>query len=398
MRKLLTATFLFLITISVQAAEIIFLDNPVWSTVLEKAKKENKMIFLDGYATWCGPCKKMDSETYKDQAVADYYNANFINVRYDMEKGEGKMLAEKYDVTAYPYLIFTDPAGVILHKGVGFLEAADFVSLGKAGKDPSTQYFTLKKKAMQLPSAEFEKFVATGVNFEDEEIDDLMDQYLSNQSDILGDQYLMRLVMEHVSALPNEKMLAYFAANKAKLIKGGYSEDQIAERMVSLTLGHALSPTTQTDPSQPDFTIVEGLLTKYTPEKAYFVLHYFKAQFALDNKKYDEALTELNLIADNTPVKVNFDQLCNAAMGMAPELEKQGKAEAFLKKFDAVTLPAKDADKAYMKEFVRAIIAIKNGDMEKFKTLANQMLAKPSVPAAVKEDLKSALGRMNEKN
>jgi thioredoxin-related protein len=398
MRKLLAAICLFLITISATAAEINFLDNPVWSTVLEKAKKENKMIFLDAYATWCGPCKKMDAETYKDQAVADYYNANFINVRYDMEKGEGKTLAEKYMVTAYPYLIFADAEGVILHKGVGFMEATDFISLGKDGKNPAAQYFTLKKKALQLSTTDFEKFVASAIAFEEEEIDDIIEQYLSNQTDILGDEHLIRLVMEHIAALPNEKMLTYFKNSQAKLIKAGYTEDQVTERLVSLTLGYALSPEMQANQDQPDFAAMESVLMKFIPEKTYFVLHYFQAQFALDNKKYDDAVKELLILVENTPAKVSYDQVCNAIMGMGPELSKQGKAAEVLKKFDAIVIPAKDADKAYMKDFVRVIIAIKNGDMESFKTLAKEMLAKPSVPASVKEDLKSAMERMDAKN
>lgn len=397
MKRLLLALSLLIVTISVNAAEINFLDNPVWSTVLEKAKKENKLIFLDGYATWCGPCKKMDAETYKDQAVADFYNANFINVRYDMETGEGKMLAEKYMVTAYPYLIFTDAAGVMLHKGVGFKSAADFVTLGKDGKNPSTQYYTLKKNAAKLSSADFEKFAAAAIDSEDEEIDDLIGQYLSNQADILGDANLIKLVMERASVLPSEKMLTYFKNSHDKIIKAGYTEEEFAERLVGLSLAYSLSSSVQSDPDHPDMVIVESFLTKFIPEKAYFVANYFKAQFALDNKNYDEAANTLSSLISNVPAKVSFDQICNALMGMGPELSKQGKAEELLKKFDAIVLPAKEMDKAYMKDFVRLIIFIKNGEMEKFKTMAKELIAKPTVPSNVKEDLKAALGRIEKK-
>ncbi len=86
MKSFLAICFL-MITVTVNAAEIKFLENPTWTTVLAQAKKENKMIFLDAYATWCGPCKQMDSEVYTNSAVANFYNANFINVKYDMEKG-----------------------------------------------------------------------------------------------------------------------------------------------------------------------------------------------------------------------------------------------------------------------------------------------------------------------
>mgnify|MGYP006173249441 FL=1 len=119
MKRLLVACLLLMV-FSANAAEIKFLENPTWTTVLEQAKKENKIIFLDAYATWCGPCKQMDAETYTNQAVVDYYNANFINVKYDMEKGEGAMLADRYYVSAYPNLVFINPDGVMLHKGVGF--------------------------------------------------------------------------------------------------------------------------------------------------------------------------------------------------------------------------------------------------------------------------------------
>lgn len=114
----------------------------------------------------------------------------------------------------------------------------------------------------------------------------------------------------------------------------------------------------------------------------------------MDNKEIDNALASLNTLLDNTPAKVTYDQICNAMISMAPTFEKEGKAEGILKKFDAIKIPEKDASKAYMKDFVRVIIAIKNKDMEKFKTLANTMLAKPDVPENVKEDLKAALARV----
>ena len=398
MRKLILASCLFLIAFSATAAEINFLDNPVWSTVLEKAKKEKKMIFLDGYATWCGPCKSMDAETYKDQAVADYYNANFINVKYDMEKGEGKMLAEKYLVTAYPYLMFIDSEGIILHKGIGYVEAVEFVGLGKAAKDPNAQYYTLKKKALELTNSQFEKFVEQAVAFEDEDADDLINQYLSKQSDILGSDGLIRLVMVHASALPNEKMLDYFKANQAKVTKSGaFTKEEYDLRLVSLALGWALSDEIQADPNQVDFDAIRKILDKFVPEKAFFVHHYFKAQFFIDDKKMEEAITELNVLLDNTPAKITLDQICNAMMNMGPELAKAGKIDPLLKKFDAIKIPESDANKAYMKDFVKGIIHIKTGEMDKFKTLANAMIARPDVPSNVKDDLKSALARIENK-
>ena len=57
--------------------------------LLAKAKKENKVIFVDIYATWCGPCKLLKKTTFTDKEVGEYFNTNFINAAYDGEKEEG---------------------------------------------------------------------------------------------------------------------------------------------------------------------------------------------------------------------------------------------------------------------------------------------------------------------
>lgn len=53
------------------------------------AEKENKLIFLDIYATWCGPCKKLKSNTFSNNEVGEFYNQTFINIALDGEQGEG---------------------------------------------------------------------------------------------------------------------------------------------------------------------------------------------------------------------------------------------------------------------------------------------------------------------
>lgn len=101
-----------------------------WQQVLDKAKKENKYIFLDAYASWCGPCKMMKHKTFKDKVVGEFYNKHFINVAIDMEKGEGPVLSDKFDVEAYPTLIYFKPDGKLIGKAMGFLKAKEFLEIG----------------------------------------------------------------------------------------------------------------------------------------------------------------------------------------------------------------------------------------------------------------------------
>ncbi len=113
---------------------------------LAKAEKEGKLVFLDGYASWCGPCKKLMKETFPDKAVGEFYNKNFVNIKIDMEKGEGPEVAEKYGIDRYPTLYFLDAKGNPLHKSMGFKNPQVFLMFGESGKDPDQQYFTLKNR------------------------------------------------------------------------------------------------------------------------------------------------------------------------------------------------------------------------------------------------------------
>jgi thiol:disulfide interchange protein len=113
------------------STEGILFFKGTWTDALKKAKKENKMIFLDAYANWCGPCKKMKSNTFSDKSVADFYNKYFINVAKDMENGEGKSLAKIFEVEAYPTLIFLNSNGFIIEKTLGFKDPGAFLKIGK---------------------------------------------------------------------------------------------------------------------------------------------------------------------------------------------------------------------------------------------------------------------------
>ena len=92
LRTLLICSLLFCASASF-AGGIDFLHNKNWKEILAQAKKENKLIFLDAYTSWCGPCKHMQSEVFTDMAVGYYFNKNFINVKMDMEEGEGLQLS-----------------------------------------------------------------------------------------------------------------------------------------------------------------------------------------------------------------------------------------------------------------------------------------------------------------
>ncbi len=93
-----------------------------WEEALAKSKKENKLIFLDAYASWCGPCKMLSRSVFTKANVGEFFNANFINYKMDMEKHkDGPRLARKYGLRAYPTLYFIDGNENLNNLSVGYV-------------------------------------------------------------------------------------------------------------------------------------------------------------------------------------------------------------------------------------------------------------------------------------
>lgn len=100
---------------------------------MKEAKKTGKIIFIDAYTEWCGPCKKMAATSFMDSKVANTFNSKFINLKVEMEKSaDGPTVAKMYGVRAYPTLLFIDGSGTLKKSVVGFQTAGQLETLGKS--------------------------------------------------------------------------------------------------------------------------------------------------------------------------------------------------------------------------------------------------------------------------
>lgn len=103
-----------------------------WPDALAKSGKNDKLIFLDAYAAWCGPCKLMAKNTFTEEEVGTFFNENFINVKMDMEKHEeGPRLSRKFQLTAYPSLYFIDKNEKVVHFALGYHKPNQLIAVGK---------------------------------------------------------------------------------------------------------------------------------------------------------------------------------------------------------------------------------------------------------------------------
>lgn len=148
MKKILSA-FLILLNLVIFAQDGIKFEDSDFKTILAKAKKENKLIFLDAYTTWCGPCKLMAKNVFTLKSVGEHYNANFVNAKIDMEKGEGIDIAKKYEVKVFPTYLFIDGDGKLVHRTVGYVPEKEFIQFAKDASNPSKRVDALKQKFEQ---------------------------------------------------------------------------------------------------------------------------------------------------------------------------------------------------------------------------------------------------------
>ena len=111
--------------------QIVFIEDS-WNEALKQAAAQKKYIFVDAYASWCGPCKMLRQTTFKDSKAAAFYNKNFINVSIDMEKGQGPQLASVWQLQAYPTLIIFNSKGQAVLGSVGYIKADQLIKFGEA--------------------------------------------------------------------------------------------------------------------------------------------------------------------------------------------------------------------------------------------------------------------------
>lgn len=114
---------------------------------LVKAKAENKMVFIDFYTSWCGPCKTLDKEVFPEEKVGSFFNAKFINCKIQCDdKGIGVKMGEKYKVNAYPTLMFLNGNGQMVHSAAGAPTAGGVIELAEVALNPEKNLMSLVKQ------------------------------------------------------------------------------------------------------------------------------------------------------------------------------------------------------------------------------------------------------------
>ena len=174
MQKLLI--FSFILTFSKTFSQgIVFETN--WKTAREKAQQEKKLLFVDFYTDWCAPCKMIEKEIFSDSSVGDFFRKNFIAVKINGEKEEGKRLGKAYSLYGYPTLIYVNSDNLdVVARSWGVNNKAEFLDLSQKafnskGIEPLSilqkKYESGQKSKQFLENLMYRKSLC-GINVKDE--------------------------------------------------------------------------------------------------------------------------------------------------------------------------------------------------------------------------------------
>ncbi|HJD75698.1 MAG TPA: thioredoxin family protein [Bacteroides reticulotermitis] len=137
------------LSVFAQGHGVQFVHKP-WKDIVAQAKAENKLIFIDFYTQWCGPCLNMAQQVFSLPEVGYFYNQNFINAKIDAEEAEGSELAKKYGVRSYPTYAFIAPdTEEMVHRSSSRQTAEQFIATGQGALQPELRSFYLEREYQQ---------------------------------------------------------------------------------------------------------------------------------------------------------------------------------------------------------------------------------------------------------
>lgn len=111
----LIVTMMVMYSVSIAEESISFFSGTV-EAAREKAKKENKLYFIEFYAKWCEPCKWMDEHTFSNPNLSSYVDKNYVPVKVDVENLDGFVWKQKYKVQYLPTIVVLNADGALLGK------------------------------------------------------------------------------------------------------------------------------------------------------------------------------------------------------------------------------------------------------------------------------------------
>ncbi len=376
--KLPLLILLLVVSVLPLSAEGIRFFEGTWDEAVAEAKRLDRIIFVDAYAVWCGPCKKMAAEVFPDDKVGEFYNKNFINLKLDAEKGEGLKFREKYPISAFPTLFYIDYTGDVVQQVKGAQQIDGFIELGKKALkkiDRSQQYVAAYESGDRDP--ELVLNYVRALNKAGKSSIKISNDYLRSQKD-LSTPFNLRFILEAASEA--DSRIFDMLIERRAAIEALEPKQAVKER-----IREACEATAQKALEFRNRNLLEEAIAKmkkYYPEKA----ASFRTSMEMD---YWSAMGDVDkyIAACQQYAKTEAAKDEKALMGLGGALAQQfGHEPKAMQAAENFSKMAADKSTDYKTQLNYAGILMRNGKKDKALEAAKKALemAKPHGDQAVR--------------
>jgi thioredoxin-related protein len=404
MKKYLSFAFSCLISLQLLSQGMNFEKNTTWEKVVAKAKAENKLIFVDCYTTWCGPCKKLDAEVFPNPEVGEFFNKHFVNLKVQMDttKNDTEYIREwwivgqewhkTYGVWAYPSFLVFDSNGEIADRGVGFSPVAQFLEKGKELINREGHYYPMKKiyEEGKLPQDKLSSLAKKALNSYDRNfIAKIGPDYLSKETNLFTQENI-----RFITQMNPEMGSTYFNFIKDNpekidevMERKGTAENYLF-RTAQQKFISKLAPMNAS--KEANWAAITDSLQKYFPEYAESFLLKSKISRASGLKQWPEFSAHVQMFFEKYIQNVDNSQLnsfawsifqncedmacINMALGWAKHASDTSNEPAFLDTYANLLYKSGNKEEAIAtQEKAVAITKEKGEDAEELQTTLDKM-------------------------
>lgn len=244
MIKSLSIAALICVTFCTQAQYNVHFEKKSWSETVQQAEEENKLIFIDGFTTWCEPCKMMDIQVFNRSHVARFFNRNFVNYKMDMEKDNGPLFVVNYGIKEYPSFLFLTSDGTLVHKFQGYKHADEMIASAQPALERERKIEAWDKRYQEggrKPDFLYNYTFACLQRMDDSH-KQVVQEYLSTQED-WGTDKNIKFIYQFMEDIDSE-MFLHMAKNRSQyeLVIGKDKVSKTIDIMVNNKI-HNSSPT-----------------------------------------------------------------------------------------------------------------------------------------------------------
>lgn len=238
---------------------IYFDENVTIDSLLKKAKKDRKLVFIDAYTTYCIPCQEMAQEIFPNKELGSFMNKNFVSISIQIDRtindtekvkarySEAQFIKSKYQIEVFPTYIFIKPDGKLLYKFFGktsnmqeFLEHANRAISAEGELAQIRQDFIQGKRDSILFSSIFKNYYMIE-DYSEKEM--YLKEYLKISNP--PERKMIPIILDGLRTSQSASY-NYSLLKKEAIIKFGYGEE-LLNKLFQIAFNEIVFPYLKTD-------------------------------------------------------------------------------------------------------------------------------------------------------